>query len=265
MTVAFVQSWTSEGLYQKGEDGKDIYETGEDGKRTRTPTYSNSFSISNLSGTSTVATEEYASKINTYRYGNKDILSKILDEGKLGESTSIRGWSIVAVYSDLGYDGSSAATGDILLPTCYARHTDKTMVQIEGLTIGLLGGVRRASVKTVTSTRVTEFDETERVSNAYSSNYKIRSSLTGPPFLFSLFALQGMLSGSERFSSKTSYYYEDVYDEINDREVRRRYADTVWLRVPGALKLDKLTGTLNEGGKSPAFWKAPSPFQLPQW
>jgi hypothetical protein len=232
VTIALVESRTEEALLQKDEAGNLISEM-IDGKNYRIPTFENEFSTS--IGNRFIYTFEYGSKIGTYRIGNRQILEKMLEDDLLDGSTSIRGWSIVALYDDVSY--GVEASNERSLPTFYARHTDTRMIELEDFVITPGSGADRTTIKEVTTTVSTEEDERINTSYTFSSSFRQPFELAASAFWGTM---QGVLSGSARYAARRDFYIDEVYDEVRDTTVQTRIPETYDLLVPGTLKLDKM-------------------------
>jgi len=233
VTISPVETWSEEALLQKDEEGNLISEQ-IDGQSHRTPTFENQFSTS-TTGNRFIETYEYGSKIGTYRIGNRQILEQMLADELLDGSSSIRGWSIIALYDEISYELVSNAQSS--LPTFYARHTDTRMFQIEDFVITPGLGVDRTSIKEVTTTTSTEEDELINTSYTFSSIFRQPFELAASAYWGTI---QGVLSGSKKYAARRDFYIDKVYDEIRDTIVEKRIPETHDLPVPGTLNLDKM-------------------------
>lgn len=232
VTISLVETWSEEALLQKDEEGNLISEQ-TDGQSYRIPTFENQFSTS--TGNRFIETYEYGSKIGTYRIGNRQILEQMLADELLDGSTSIRGWSIVALYNDVSY--GTEGSNEKSLPTFYARHTGTRMIEIEDFVITPGLGVDRTSIKEVTTTTSTEEDERINTSYSFSSSFRQPFELAASAYWGTI---QGVLSGSTKYAARRDFYIDEVYDEIRDTIVEKRIPETYDLLVPGTLKLDKM-------------------------
>lgn len=233
VTLSLTQTWTIPTLYKRDESG--LFELDEAGKKILTST--NSYTIESVdkddNPTKTVATNEVGTKRITKRYGNRELLIELLNEGALGEDvTSIKGWSIVAFYGGISFDGAS---NEPATPVFYARHTNKSMVLIAGLSATRSNLMDTTSMKIISTTTYKDEDETTKTSRSYSRAYRGQAALILP----GVNNLAGVITGKESYSTKKYTYYEE--DEETEKLIKR--TGTSHLRLPGSAKLDKLVGT----------------------
>jgi hypothetical protein len=235
VTLSLTQTWTIPTLYQKDSEGNLVL---EDGKKTLT-SY-NAYTIETTDAednpTKTVDVTEVGTKRTSSRYGNRELLTDLLNNGDLGEEeTSIKGWSIVAFYGGIEFDVSLGASNTPLAPVFYARHTDKRMVLIEKLTGNRSELKDTTSMKVTTTSTFKEDNEYIKTSNSYSSSYKGLATLK----LLDDSNLTGIISGKESYGSKKYTYY--YYDDESEKEVKSTASSAV--RIPGSVKFDKLVGS----------------------
>jgi hypothetical protein len=194
------------------------------------PTFENYYTLETLNKdampTKIVDTQEYGSKIGTARWGNAEIIRYLVENDLLptkGKAPHVAGWSLIVVYD--GVEG---------FPMAYARHTDKTTVEVPDI---IFGGGEEFDVATLTDRTVsttvinpTTGDETFTVVHTYSDTYKGIGSASVPCSVGPIMCT-GLLTGSNKFVPKT---------ETIDGE---RFTTEVF--VPGAIKLDKIVGVLD--------------------
>ncbi len=255
--MALTYSYTTEALVAKYEDGKVIPASDGGG-----PAYRNNFSVETIKKVKmddgdggfyyedmvvkTVSTDEYGSKIGTGKWGNADIIKALVASGVLPQKGTkapyTAGWALIVAYSP---DGE---------PQFFARHTDKTAVSLsEALGVGIPpsseegegeddgdGEARARSEKTVT-TETTPIDAEGYITESYSltESYKTPSGAIVPfePLepgdLPTPLEVSGLLTGSGKSVYKT---YGSGDEKMTDL-----------LYVPGAIKLDKITGVSELG------------------
>lgn len=254
VTATLTETWNVPTLFKKDDTGEIEYELNEEtGKNEKTLTTSNTYSrdVLNKAGDTvqSISTTEFGTKNTTRRYGNREILTELMLTGTLGEEvTSIKGWSIVGYYSEIMFDSSAAESSTRLTPKFYARHTDKTMIDISDMVVSVNTALlmKTTSMKVSTTTTYSDESESSKTSNSYASSYKGTVSLTVP----TQGAVNGVITGKESFVSK-SYSYYDIDPDDEDGEKLIKFTSRSNLRVPGSVKLDKLIGTMTyENGSS---------------
>jgi hypothetical protein len=228
LTVALTISYEEEALLLKevNEMGKLVTVIDPETNKP-VPTFENFYTIATPVDTPTkiVDTQEYGSKISTAKWGNADIIRYLVENDLLptkGKAPHIAGWSLIVVYD--GVEG---------FPMAYARHTDKTTVEVPDILFGGDGfDVATITDKTVTTTNInpTSGDETITTVHTYSDTFKGIGGASVPSYVGPI-DCTGLLTGSNKFVPKT---------ETFDGE---RFTTEVF--VPGAIKLDKILGVLD--------------------
>ena len=229
LTVALTLSYEAEALQMKevNEMGKLITVIDPETKKP-IPVFENSFSVSTPvdNPTRIVDTAEYGSKIATARWGNAEIIRSLVENELIptkGKAPHLAGWSLIVVY-----DGTEA------LPVAYARHTDKTTVEVPDISFGDDLGFDVAAIidRTVTTTNINlnTGDETITDVRTYSDTYKGMDGATVPSWVGPI-SCTGLLTGSYKYVRKTETIEGDKI--ITD------------VLVPGATKLDKIVGALD--------------------
>jgi hypothetical protein len=179
----------------------------------------------------TVSTMEYGSKISSSKWGNVEIIKYLVSADLLprkGAMPYIAGWSLVVVYDMMGIPMGT-----------YARHTDKTMVVVDGVAfedpMNSFPEISAKSDKTVTTNNTPLVGEpTTTEVRTYTNTYKGMGSAT-VPFPYSStsgLVCTGLLTGSDKYVPKTE---GTGVDKI-----------TTQILVPGAFKLDKIIGTTDD-------------------
>lgn len=230
LTVALTISYEEEALQQKtvNDAGNKVIIDIDPETNKPIPVFSNAFTISLPNAglpTKTVDTQEYGSKISTAKWGNADIIRYLVENDLLptkGKAPHIAGWSLIVVYD--GVEG---------FPMAYARHTDKTTVEVPDILFGGDGfDVATITDKTVMTTNInpTSGDETITTVHTYSDTFKGIGGASVPSYVGPI-DCTGLLTGSNKFVPKT---------ETFDGE---RFTTEVF--VPGAIKLDKILGVLD--------------------
>lgn len=161
-------SQSSEGTVQKDpETGKPITGKDEFGDPLGGPAFWNEWTL--LKPDSELYRREYVSKIRTEKYGNKELLTDLLDAELLpaigGGVPSIAGWTIVEVTGTVeNFDGQPEV---IARPTFYAFHSASgAAVLLSGVVIAIDDQVRSGEAENWTEqyTRQTNFvKDTETV------------------------------------------------------------------------------------------------------
>lgn len=161
-------SQSSEGTVQKDpETGKPITGKDEFGDPLGGPAFWNEWTL--LKPDSELYRREYVSKIRTEKYGNKELLTDLLDAELLpaigGGAPSIAGWTIVEVTGTVeNFDGQPEV---IARPTFYAFHSASGVaVLLSGVVIAIDDQVRSGEAENWTEqyTRQTNFvKDTETV------------------------------------------------------------------------------------------------------
>lgn len=161
-------SQSSEGTVQKDpETGKPITGKDEFGDPLGGPAFWNEWTL--LKPDSELYRREYVSKIRTEKYGNKELLTDLLDAELLpaigGGAPSIAGWTIVEVTGTVeNFDGQPEV---IARPTFYAFHpASGVAVLLSGVVIAIDDQVRSGEAENWTEqyTRQTNFvKDTETV------------------------------------------------------------------------------------------------------
>lgn len=243
MTIALTQSYTAPGTVLKDETGKILTVANGGG-----PAFENTFSVVTMNGagieTKRVETHEYLTKVVTTKYGNVEILKELVLNDILpqkGASPFIAGWSIVVVSDETGME------------SVHARHTDKTMVPLEGIffggggdpAMGLMGGEAGTSnykevITTTTNPTTGDAITTRTLSDTYTAKADGYGTITTGP--------ESMLSFSGLYTETGSKVV--IKSELIAGE---KILTDVW--VVGALKLDKISGT----GAIPMEGMAPPP------
>lgn len=229
LTVALTLSYEQEALQLKevNDMGKLVTVIDDETKKP-IPTFDNSYSISTPvdNPTRIVDTTEYGSKIGSSKWGNAEIIRYLVDNDLIpvkGKAPHYAGWSLIVVY-----DGIEA------LPTAYARHTDKTTVEVPDILFGDGLGFDVAAIidRTVTTTNINPNtgDETTTEVRTYSDTYKGVGAVSVPSWAGQI-DCTGLLTGSYKFVRKTEVVDGDKF-----------FTDVL---VPGATKLDKIVGALD--------------------
>jgi hypothetical protein len=228
LTVALTFSYEQEALQLKevNEMGKLITVIDPETKKP-IPTFENFYTIATPvdNPTKTVDTMEYGSKIGTAKWGNADIIRYLVEFELIptkGSAPHIAGWSLIVVYD--GMEG---------FPMVYARHTDKTIVEVPDIMLGGGEGFDVAAImdKTVTTTTInpTTGDETMTTVRTYSDTFKGMGSASVPTWVGTIMC-NGLLTGSYKYVTKTETFDGERF--------------TTDVLVPGAMKLDKIVGVL---------------------
>jgi hypothetical protein len=246
VTATLTETWNVPTLFKKDETGEIEYELNEDtGKNEKILTTSNTYSrdVLNKVGDTvqSISTTEFGAKNTTRRYGNREILTELMLAGTLGEEvTSIKGWSIVGYYSEIMFDSSVAESSTRLIPKFYARHTDKTMIDISDMVVSVNTALMKTtSMKVSTTTTYSDESESSKTSHSYVSSYKGIVSLTVP----TQGVVNGVITGKESFVAKSYSYYDiDPNDENGEKLIK--FTSRSNLIAPGSVKLDKLIGTM---------------------
>ncbi|MEQ1748032.1 MAG: hypothetical protein ABL974_01310 [Prosthecobacter sp.] len=228
MTIALTVSYTAPGTVLKDETGKILTVANGGG-----PAFENQYSVitNNAAGDEIrrVETAEAVSKVVTYRYGNVDLLKElVLGEilPQKGASPFIAGWTFVVVT-----DGSRTKM-------LYARHTDKTMIPLDGTGFGIDEGAIAVAftenfkdVVTTVTNPVTGLQTITRSLTDTSSAKAVGSgAINGPaPLTFT-----GLYTDT---GSKTVIKVETIAGEKISTDVF----------LPGAQKLDKIIGAAAPG------------------
>lgn len=227
------------GLYQKDGSGQVIEEEWVDEETGKTykqkiPTFENTYTLVTEKGpiderytAKEVSVQEGAAKMLTYRYGNAEILRELLENGDLGdETTSISGWSIVAVYDAINDEIDRS-------PQFYARNTAaKIMIPIEGINLDEEEVVPAYTNKTTESTSYNRDGDTTAYSysRSHTGTWKGRAQVDINGILGT-----GLISGGERLTAKRELVYED--EETGDKEY-----ETYYFYLPSALTVDGIVG-----------------------
>jgi hypothetical protein len=230
LTVALTISYEEEALLLKEVNEMGRLVTVIDPETNKPiPTFENLYTIETLNKdampTKIVDTQEYGSKISTAKWGNADIIRYLVENDLLptkGNAPHVAGWSLIVLYD--GVEG---------FPMAYARHTDKTTVEVPDILFGGDGfDVATITDKTVTTTNInpTSGDETITTVHTYSDTFKGIGGASVPSYVGPI-DCTGLLTGSNKFVPKT---------ETFDGE---RFTTEVF--VPGAIKLDKILGVLD--------------------
>ena len=229
LTVALTISYEEEALLLKEVNDMGKLVTVIDPETNKPiPTFENFYTIATPVDTPTriVDTMEYGSKIGTAKWGNAEIIRYLVENDLLptkGKAPHIAGWSLIVVYD--GVEG---------FPMAYARHTDKTTVEVPDIIFGGGEGFDVAAImdKTVTTTNInpTTGNETTTSVHTYSDTFKGIGSASVPSYVGPIMCT-GLLTGSYKFVPKT----ETIEGERFTTEVL----------VPGATKLDKILGVLD--------------------
>jgi hypothetical protein len=228
MTIALSLSFTIPGTVLKDETGKVLTAANGGG-----PAFQNNYAVITNNAANIeikrVETAEAVTKVITFKYGNVELLKELAAADILphkGTAPFIAGWSIVVVT-----DASEEKT-------VYARHTDMTMVLLNGIGFGLVNeGV---------------------LAEAFTGNFKdVVTTVTNPTTslqtitrtLIDTFSTKGAGSGAVGDLS-----FSGLYTEIGGKSVIKletisgeKISTDVYLT--GALKLDKIAGagTSSEG------------------
>jgi hypothetical protein len=229
LTVALTISYEEEALQLKevNEMGKLITVIDPETKKP-IPVFENFFSVSTPvdNPTKIVETTEFGSKIGTAKWGNAEIIRYLVDNDLIpikGKAPHIAGWSLIVVY-----DGIEA------FPTAYARHTDKTTVEVPDILFGGDADFDVAAIidRTVMTTNINlnTSDETTTEVRTYSDTYKGMGGASVPSWVGPI-TCTGLLTGSYKFVRKTETIEGDKF-----------FTDVF---VPGATKLDKIVGALD--------------------
>ena len=229
LTVALTISYEEEALQLKevNEMGKLITVIDPETKKP-IPVFENFFSVSTPvdNPTKIVDTTEFGSKIGTAKWGNAEIIRYLVDNDLIpikGKAPHIAGWSLIVVY-----DGIEA------FPTAYARHTDKTTVEVPDILFGGDADFDVAAIidRTVMTTNINlnTSDETTTEVRTYSDTYKGMGGASVPSWVGPI-TCTGLLTGSYKFVRKTETIEGDKF-----------FTDVF---VPGATKLDKIVGALD--------------------
>jgi hypothetical protein len=226
LNITLTISHTMEGTVVKDETGRPI--RGEEGG----PAYTNSWTIERLdrdgNPVSSVETNEYASKIGVFRYGNAQFLKELVDAQVLpqkGRAPFIAGWSLVAVWPNEEDEDPS--------PAYYARHRDGTMVALEGISLGTEGNTCEAAREVEVNRESTNSngDTVSSRSYSYSSSFKGRGkgAVPGPD---GAIEFTGFLAGS----------FKNVTKVVRTKEDGEWNVESTDVLVPGAFKFDKIAG-----------------------
>lgn len=235
VSVNLTVSWSSPSLPKKDEFG--VVVRGEDAEFV----FENEFTVTtvNTDGETTRSSEtyEYGSKLASYRWSTRDILLFLVGDDedpdfapvlpRKGRAPFIAGWSLIRVTD---------SEGEV---SYYARHTDKTTVALEDLSLGLNAvgdqdtqvSAETGSAKSVVTTIFDlsgEGNDRETASYAYSRSFKglgVANALLGT-------SLPGLLTGSERAVLKT--------ERVRDLDTGVTETFSTYVTVPGALKLDRI-------------------------
>jgi hypothetical protein len=231
LTVALTISYEQEALQQKtvNDAGNKVIIDIDPETKKPIPVFSNAFTISLPNAdlpTKTVDTQEYGSKISTAKWGNADIIRYLVDNDLIpvkGKAPHIAGWSLIVLYD--GMEG---------FPMVYARHTDKTMVEVPDIMLGGGEGFDVAAItdRTVSTTvfNPTTGDEKTTIVRTYSDTFKGIGSASVPTWVGPIMC-NGLLTGSYKYVPKTETLDGEKF--------------TIEVLVPGAMKLDKIVGVLD--------------------
>jgi hypothetical protein len=220
MTIALTVSSTAPGNVLKDEVGKILTVANGGG-----PGYENAYSVvtMNAAGVETkrVDTMEYISKVITTKYGNVELLKELVAIEllpKKGASPFIAGWSLVVVSDESEQE------------SLFARHTDKTMVPLEGFGVGFDSGLGEASTSNIKEVITT-------TTNPSTSDSTTTRTLTDT------FASKGEGNGQLIDLLFTGLYTETGSKVVIKSELiaGEKILTDVW--VVGALKLDKIIGS----------------------
>lgn len=210
-------SRSSEGTVQKDpETGKPI--TGKDqfGDPLGGPTFWNEWTL--LKPDSELYRWEYVSKIHTEKYGNKELLTDLLDAEMLpaigGGSPSIAGWTIVEVVGTM--ENPEGQPEVIARPTFYALHAASgEAVLLSGVVIDIDEQVRSGNAENWTEqySRKTDFakdTETVTFTSAGSTQTIVRLVMDFQQVLepgdlsTSMAQFQGLYTRQEKLTSVTA-------------------------------------------------------------
>jgi len=231
LTVALTISYEEEALLLKEVNEMGRLVTVIDPETNKPiPTFENFYTIETLNKdampTKIVDTQEYGSKISTAKWGNADIIRYLVENDLLptkGNAPHVAGWSLIVVYD--GMEG---------FPMVYARHTDKTIVEVPDIMLGGGEGFDVAAImdKTVTTTTFnpTTGDEKMTTVRTYSDTFKGMGSASVPTWVGPIMC-NGLLTGSYKYVPKTETFDGEKF--------------TIEVLVPGAMKLDKIVGVLD--------------------
>lgn len=198
VTVALTMTYRTEALQLKDETGKVLSIANGGG-----PTFENSFSqetVTTVNGgepytTKVVTTEEYGSKLGSWKYGNKEIIESLVEDQTLpqiGKDPFIAGWSIIMTYNADG-----APTGAV------ARHTSKVNVPLNmGFTSNFQ--VDATSSKIIrTDNSPLNGEPTSTETRSLTKTYKASAQINVPFMFGDIFTLSGLLTGGSKVTPKT--------------------------------------------------------------
>lgn len=244
-SIALTLTESVGGLYQKDESGQVITEEWEDeetGKiyTFKIPTFENIYTLVTEKGpvderytAKEVSVQEGAAKLLTYKFGNAEILNSLLENGDLGEATSIRGWSIVAVYDTINDEIDRT-------PQFYARNAAaRIMIPIEGIDLGENEVVPAYTSNTTESESFNRDGDT--TAYAFSRNHSGTWKGLAEVSILDILGT-GLISGGEKLTVKKVLLYVD--EETNEKEYESYY-----LYLPSALRVDNILG-IGEGESS---------------
>jgi hypothetical protein len=222
ITVALTLSYQEEALQMKDETGKVM--PIQDGGG---PTYQNTFSkvtTTLVDGepfpVKMVNTDEFGSKISTWKYGNKEIIEMLVESGllpQIGRAPHIAGWSLIMTY-----DQNGDRVGAV------ARHTSKVTVPIEiGFSVDF--AINATSSKTIVTDNTPPTGEmTSTETRSHASTFKGQATMGLPSYDGSPFNLTGLVTGGSKVTPKTE---GSGMDRI-----------TTFVYSPTPTKIDKILG-----------------------
>lgn len=144
-------------------------------------TYSNEWEIDDTNKQISTSTYEYASKVVTNKYGNKELLTDLVEAGRLpiyGEAPHIAGWSIQSVHATLGDGDDDLLTiGESRL---YAIHkTNGDIIDLTQYVALFLSGDDYAEKATYKKVRKTFYEDPENTyfTGSYTGDFSWRESV----------------------------------------------------------------------------------------
>lgn len=255
VTIALTDTYQIPGLISKDEDGKDQYETDpETGKKYPVMTSERSWTVTSYrvpqtqeDPTRTVSTLEQGLKLVKTRFGNREILLDMLDEGLLGEDTSISGWSIVGVYEEIMLEDTSGVSSDLPMPKLVARKVrGRDNVSIVNVPITLAA----VTVRSLAS-KMVETESTRYVYDRESQSYMPLDPVFSMSFTHGTThlgkgqvvideneagALHGALTGSTKVSARGYSWKEEVVDD-NGNSKMVTMKGSYFVNLPGQLRI----------------------------
>lgn len=221
ITVALTLSYQEEALQMKDETGKVIPILDGGG-----PTYQNTFSkvtTTLVDGepfpVKMVNTDEFGSKISTWKFGNKEIIEMLVESEllpQIGRAPYIAGWSLIMTY-----DQNGERLGAV------ARHTSKVTVPVE-INFSVDFSISATNSKTIlTDNTPPNGEPTSTETRTHTSTFKGQGTMNLPSWDGGV-ALMGLVTGGSKVTPKTEGSGIDRF--------------TTFVYSPTATKIDKILG-----------------------